>query len=64
MILTENGERVRSKSEKILADYFYRQNILYKYEKPLYLKGYGTVYPDFTFLSSKTGKEIYWNMRG
>lgn len=59
MILTENGERVRSKSEKILADYFYRQNILYKYEKPLYLKGYGTVYPDFTFLSSKTGKMRY-----
>ena len=64
MILTENGERVRSKSEKILADYFYRQNILYKYEKPLYLKGYGTVYPDFTFLSSKTGKEIYWEHEG
>ena len=33
LILTEKGERVRSKSEKILADYFYRKNILYKYEK-------------------------------
>ena len=39
LILTEKGERVRSKSEKILADYFYRKNILYKYEKPLHLKG-------------------------
>ena len=38
LILTEKGERVRSKSEKILADYFYRNNIPYKYEKPLYLK--------------------------
>lgn len=57
VILTEKGERVRSKSEKILADYFYRKNILYKYEKPLYLKGYGTVYPDFTFLSRKAGEE-------
>ena len=28
LILTEKGERVRSKSEKILADYFYRKNIL------------------------------------
>lgn len=28
------------------------------------LKGYGTVYPDFTFLSSKTGKEIYWEHEG
>ena len=64
MILTEKGERVRSKSEKILADFFYRRNILYKYEKPLYLKGYGTVYPDFTFLSKKTGREIYWEHEG
>ena len=64
VILTENGERVRSKSEKILADFFYRRNILYKYEKPLYLSGYGTVYPDFTFLSKKTGKEIYWEHEG
>ena len=64
LILTEKGERVRSKSEKILADYFYRKNILYKYEKPLYLKGYGTVYPDFTFLSKKTGEEIYWEHEG
>ena len=64
VILTEKGERVRSKSEKILADFFYRRNILYKYEKPLYLKGYGMVYPDFTFLSKKTGKEIYWEHEG
>ena len=64
VILSEKGERVRSKSEKILADYFYRRNILYKYEKPLYLKGYGTVYPDFTFLSKKIGKEIYWEHEG
>ena len=64
LILTEKGERVRSKSEKILADYFYRKNILYKYEKPLYLKGYGTVYPDFTFLPKKTGEEIYWEHEG
>ena len=64
VILTERGERVRSKSEKILADFFFRRNILYKYEKPLYLKGYGTVYPDFTFLSKKTGQEIYWEHEG
>ena len=62
--MTEKGERVRSKSEKILADYFYRNNILYQYEKPLYLKGYGTIYTDFTFLSKKTRKEIYWEHEG
>jgi len=64
IILTEKGERVRSKSEKILADHFYRNNILYKYEKPLYLKGYGIVYPDFTFYSTKLRKEIYWEHEG
>ena len=64
VIISEKGERVRSKSEKILADYFYRNNILYKYEKPIYLAGYGTVYPDFTFLSKRLRKEIYWEHEG
>lgn len=64
VILTEKGERVRSKSEKIMADYFYRNGIEYKYECPLYLKGMGMVYPDFTFLSRKSGKEIYWEHNG
>ena len=64
MIVTERGERVRSKSEKIMADYFYRNGIEYKYECPIYLKGMGVVYPDFTFLSKKLGKEIYWEHCG
>lgn len=64
IILTEKGERVRSKSEKILADYFWRNGIEYKYECPLYLNGVGTIYPDFTFLSPKTGDEIYWEHNG
>lgn len=64
IILTEKGERVRSKSEKIMADYFFRHGIEYKYECPLYLNGVGTVYPDFTFLSRKTGEEIYWEHNG
>ena len=64
VILTEKGERVRSKSERILADYFYRHGIAYKYECPIYLKEIGAVYPDFTILSPKTGKEIYWEHNG
>lgn len=63
-ILTEKGERVRSKSEKIIADYFYRRGIAYKYEHPLYLKGMGTIYPDFTLLSPTTREEIYWEHLG
>ena len=64
VILTEKGERVRSKSEKILADLFYKRNIPYQSEKPLYLQGYGTIYPDFTFLSKRFGQEIYWEHEG
>lgn len=64
VIYSEKGERVRSKSEKILADYFFHRDIPYKYEKGLWLKGYGMVYPDFTFLSKKTGNEIYWEHEG
>ena len=64
MIMTERGEHVRSKSEKIMADYFYRNKIEYKYECPVYLKGMGVVYPDFTFLSPKLRKEIYWEHCG
>lgn len=64
VIMTEKGERVRSKSEKIMADYFYRNGIEYKYECPLYLRGVGTIYPDFTFLSRKKGEEVYWEHNG
>lgn len=64
VLLTNNGVRVRSKSEKILADYFESEGISYKYECPLKLKPYGTIYPDFTFLSKKTGKEMYWEHEG
>lgn len=64
VILTERGERVRSKSEKLLADYFWRSGILYKYERPLHLKGFGIVHPDFTFLSRKTRQEVYWEHDG
>ncbi|MBQ9886595.1 MAG: hypothetical protein IJM37_07050 [Lachnospiraceae bacterium] len=63
-IFTDKGERVRSKSEKILADYFYRNDIPYLYERPLYLNGYGTVYPDFTFYSKRMKQEIYWEHEG
>lgn len=63
-IYTKKGERVRSKSEKILADMFFDMGVEYKYECPLHLNGYGLVYPDFTFLSKKTNKEIYWEHDG
>ena len=63
-IYTEKGERVRSKSEKILADKFKLMNIPYLYECPLYLNGYGTVYPDFTLLNRRTRQEYYFEHFG
>lgn len=63
-IYTEKGEVVRSKSEKILADKLNLLGISYHYEKPLYLKGYGFVYPDFTVLNKRTRKEYYWEHLG
>lgn len=59
---TAKGERVRSKSEIIIADELYRNQIPYKYEMPLQLQiGRKTVdfYPDFTVLNKRTGKK-WW----
>lgn len=58
-IYTDNGERVRSKSEKMLADKLKAMNVPYLYEYPLNLSGYGLVYPDFTLLKIRTREEIY-----
>ncbi len=63
-IYTERGERVRSKSEKILADKFYMMGIPYRYEYPLHLQGYGIVHPDFIVLNKRTRKEYYWEHFG
>jgi hypothetical protein len=38
--------------------------IEYKYECPISLSGYGTVYPDFTILSMKLNRVIYWEHEG
>lgn len=56
---TEKGERVRSKSEKIIADTLNRKGIPYHYELPLELKYRNrtiVMYPDFTALNKRTGK--------
>ena len=58
-IYTDRGERVRSKSEKIIADKLNSMNIPYRYEYPLKLSGFGIVYPDFTILNLRTRKEYY-----
>lgn len=62
--ITERGERVLSKSEKILADKFYRMSIPYHYEKPLNLPDFGWIRPDFTLLNVHTRQEFYWEHLG
>lgn len=66
---TDQGELVRSKSEVIIANLLYQNqnHILYKYERPLEMTIEGRskiVYPDFTILSKRTGKIIYWEHAG
>lgn len=61
---TAKGERVRSKSELIIADLLNRENIPYRYEYPIYIKNVGKVYPDFTVLNVRSRKEIYWEHLG
>lgn len=58
-IVTERGERVRSKSEKIIADKLYALGIPYRYEYPLVLEGNIRIYPDFTILRMPAREELY-----
>lgn len=62
-IITNKGDRVRSKTEKILADKFFNFGIEYKYECPISIAG-EVKYPNFTFFDFKTGEEIYWEHFG
>ena len=61
---TDQGERVRSKSELTIANMLADKGIPYKYECPLALSGGIVIYPDFTVLDVKMRKEIYWEHRG
>ena len=61
---TNTGVRVRSKSEVIIADALSRADIPYRYEFPTSIKGWGTLYPDFTCLDTRTREEIIWEHFG
>ena len=74
---TSNGERVRSKSEVLIADTLKRLGVPYRYEFPLTLKIGGrdqtdtstrskkiTVHPDFLCLNLRTRQEFIWEHFG
>ncbi len=62
--LTQQGETVRSKSEKMLADLFLKHGIPYSYEPGLRLNSGKILYPDFVLLNVRTRKTIYWEHFG
>ncbi len=67
--MTARGERVRSKSEVIIADTLSRMGIPYRYEFPLKLKlprgkGVTNFFPDFTCLNLRTREEYLWEHFG
>lgn len=53
---SEKGDKVRSKSEKIIADKLFYMGIPYFYEFPIRLKNGRRFYPDFTILNKRTRK--------
>lgn len=57
LIYTNNHERVRSKTEKIIADALEKAGVTYKYEAPLLMEDGATVYPDFTFFDPSPGPD-------
>ena len=61
---TDKGERVRSKSELIIANALFHSKVPYRYEYPLQIKGIGEFYPDFLCLNTRTGREVLWEHFG
>ena len=55
---TDSGLRVRSKSEIGIANKYGELQIPMLFERPLKLKGWKTVYPDFTLLNVRLRKEF------
>lgn len=56
---TRRGEKVRSKSEMMIADVYFELGIPYRYEAKLTLFDGVYRYPDFTVLDVKHRREIY-----
>ena len=61
---TEKDERVRSKSEIIIANALTKYNVPYKYEYPFFTEELGVIHPDFTALNVKKRKQLYWEHLG
>lgn len=60
---TARGEKVRSKSEKLIADTLHSLGLDYKYEKKIMLNG-REIYPDFTIINPLSGQTYFWEHLG
>lgn len=60
---TQNGLRVRSKSESIIAGILETYDVPFRYEALLKLDG-NDYYPDFTILNPQDNRVIYWEHFG
>lgn len=61
---SDKGERMRSKSEVLIANTLNKMNIVYKYECPVARINGELLYPDFTVLDLKRRKVKYWEHLG
>ena len=61
---TLRGERVRSKSEVLIANILFKHGVDYLFECQMYLPGYGNALPDFFVLDLKNRRTIIWEHFG
>lgn len=61
--ITSKNERVRSKSELIIAEALLKNNILYHYEYPIKINN-AAFYPDFCCYNINKRKTIFWEHFG
>ncbi len=61
---TKRGDRVRSKSEQIIADRLHDAGVPYRYEYPLIYNQTNYIYTDFTVLNKRTRVMFRWEHFG
>ena len=60
---TSRGLKVRSKSEVIICEIFYKHGIEFRYEEVMYISG-RRIEPDFTIRRKSDGKIFFWEHCG
>lgn len=63
-LITLKNERVRSKSEIIIANMLNTKGIPYHYEYPVHIRNDVVFHPDFLCLNKRTRQEFYWEHCG